>query len=567
MGLTNRFLSVEPTPVPEPEEKLIKPVKVEEPKRMSKLMKAAALALGLTSTYGTRGRFLESSYEAAPYDFDQITAAIDTDSYAKQAFLKFKELMWKEGYEIIGENEEAVDYIYERFDYMEITMGTPMQEFFIRMADQLVKYSNAVVAEVRNEKFRAVFPGKLKPSTYKGPIVGYEIIPIETIRIERDHHNKPIKYMQELDGYGGVNQPKSPEWDASEIIHLKVDCKEGYVFGTPFMTAATDDILALRLLEEDVQNLVHQELFPIVDVTVGTPEFPGDDEEVVAAANEVNSMRHDGALIHTERRAIQILGSEGKSLDATPYLHAAQERVAIGLGVYPHHLGMTFGGGNRSMTEQLDTALYDKIKTYQRYIASMIGLFIINPLLREGGYNPMVNPSAPGKSDRAVFRFREIDQDTKIKKETHEINKFSSNLQTIEETRLALGLPADIDESGTMAALQARMTPDTLVPGEPAKPGTPGKDGKKGTPPVPGKPPTQVDTTPAPAQRGDAAKPSTGGRANPKNNTRGVGNKMRPQNQHGRSLSPNLRHSDDEDVVWLEAADLLSIYEEEEWES
>ncbi len=563
MGFTNTFLGVdEPEPTPKTVEKVIKPVKVDEPKKMGRLMKAASIALGLTSTYGSRGAIFQSSYEAAPYDFDKIIQAVDTDSYVKRAFAAYQELMWKEGFDIKGENTEAVEYLYERFDFMEITMGQPIAEFFKSVTDQLCKFHNAIIAEVRNDKFKAVFPGKLKASNFKGPIVGYEVIPVETVRIKRDAHNKPLKYMQELDGYGAYNQPKAPEWDASEIIHFVIDRKPGYIFGTPFMTAAMEDIIALRTMEEDVQNLVHQELFPIVDVTVGTPEYPGDDEEVMQAADEIDSMRHDGALIHTERRAIEIIGSEGAALDATNYLNAAQQRVAIGLGLYPHHLGMMFAGGNRDMTSQLDIALYDRVKTYQRYAAAMIGIFIINPLLREGGFNPMVNPINKGKSDRCVFRFREIDNDTRIKKETHEINKFTNNLQTIEETRLALGLAPEMDESGTLAALTVRLQPDQLVPGEPAKPGTAGTAGKKGTPPTPGKPPTQVDTTPAAARRGDAATPSKGGAPNPKNTTRGTGNQMRPQNQHGRSLSPNLRHSDDS-VVWLEVAELLSTFEEE----
>jgi hypothetical protein len=35
-----------------------------------------------------------------------------------------------------------------------------------------------------------------------------------------------------------------------------------------------------------------------------------------------------------------------------------KERVAIGLGLSPHHLGMTANGGNRSVTDRLGYSSY-----------------------------------------------------------------------------------------------------------------------------------------------------------------------------------------------------------------
>ena len=86
----------------------------EEIKSLSKVMKVAALALGFQGTtyyYNTRATF-----EPAPYDFDRIMQAADTDSYVKQALFKYKELFWKEGWKIVGENPEAVSFLYERID-------------------------------------------------------------------------------------------------------------------------------------------------------------------------------------------------------------------------------------------------------------------------------------------------------------------------------------------------------------------------------------------------------------------------------------------------------------------
>jgi hypothetical protein len=63
-------------------------------KGLSKAFRVAALALGFQN-FSTRS-YTGDTYEIAPFDFDRIIQAIDTESYAKQAINKYKELFWKE---------------------------------------------------------------------------------------------------------------------------------------------------------------------------------------------------------------------------------------------------------------------------------------------------------------------------------------------------------------------------------------------------------------------------------------------------------------------------------------
>ena len=113
-------------------------ITLDDQKVLAKLFKAAGLALGL----GFEGR---TKFEEAPYDFDRIIQAIDTDSYVGQGFAKYRELMWKEGWEVVGENPAAVQYLYQRFEFMPLAMRQPFHDFLAEVADQLVRFSNAVV--------------------------------------------------------------------------------------------------------------------------------------------------------------------------------------------------------------------------------------------------------------------------------------------------------------------------------------------------------------------------------------------------------------------------------------
>lgn len=76
-----------------------KEIKGEDVKALTKNFRVAALALGYQGTnYFYTGR---SNFEPSPYDFDRIIQAVDTDSYVKQAVLKYKDLFWKEGWKIV----------------------------------------------------------------------------------------------------------------------------------------------------------------------------------------------------------------------------------------------------------------------------------------------------------------------------------------------------------------------------------------------------------------------------------------------------------------------------------
>lgn len=485
-----------------------------------KLFKNSALALGFSGLSSLTSR---SNFEVAPYDFVRIGKAADTDSYIRQGLTKYRELLWKEGWDIVSENDEAADYVRERFSYMEFAMGQSMQSFFYDVGDQLVKYGNCFIAKSRGD-LNPYFPTKIESPLRKHPIVGYYIIPAETVEIRRTKYNKVISYRQRLDAlsdsYGRNTQPS---WAADEVIHLALDKKPGRAFGTPFLISVLDDVLSLRQIEEDILNLVHKELFPLYKYKVGTPEVPASPEEIDQAVYELENLRNDGGLILPERHDVEVIGANENALDAADYLAHFVNRVVVGLGLSPHHLGIMNEGGNRSVTDRLDIALYDKIKTIQKYLSDTIRLGILDELLMEAGYDPFVHPKNQGESDRCEFRFYEIDVDTQVKKENHILQKWLSDGITWEELRVALGEDVNVDESRLYSKMQSATQTESQIEVIKAQPAPAG-------------------TSSRPANKKATAKKT-------------ADNRSRPRNQHGRRTSPNIRHNDE---VWLsEVASML----------
>lgn len=470
---------------------------VDDQKGLSRAFRVAALALGFQN-FSTRS-YTGDTFELPPFDFDRIIQAIDTDSYAKQAFSKYKELFWKEGWNIVSENSEARGYILQRIDFMEAAMKRPFQDFLTDVADQLVKFGNVFIVKARGD-LQEYFPSPLNTGDNQKPLIGYYIIPTERVEIMRNKNNKVLWYRQRTDMTGLGSTDMSPKWKADDVIHISTDRKPGRVFGTPFVVSAIDDLIALRQIEEDIQNLVHRELFPLYKFKVGTNDQPATDEELDKAANEIEGLRSEGALVMSNRHDVEVLGADGNVLDASKYLDHFKERVAIGLGVYPHHLGMT-SNASQAMTDRLDRALYDKIKEYQRRFEDSMRLFVLNDLLIEGGFDPYTNPEVDGVSDRCYFKFSEIDSDTEVKKGAYVIQKVLAGIQTIPEGRLELGMKPDMDV-------------------------------------------TQVSPKAEP-QLSTGAQNS----AEPKNGRKGSDNIIRPANQYGTRTSPNIRRSENFELI------------------
>jgi hypothetical protein len=261
--------------------------------------------------------------------------------------------------------------------------------------------------------------------------------------------------------------------------------------------------------------------------TIGTADQPAEPHEISTAGQELENLRAEGGLILPFRHNIEVIGAANTALDASKYLDHFKERVSVGLGVAPHHLGMSMGGGNRSMTDRLDTALYDKVKQYQKLFSEMVRVHLFNELLLEGGFDPMTNPLESDASDRCYFKFNEIDVDTQVKKETHTIQKFTSNLIGLSEARMELGMDADHDPKDFYAAIQSQIQINANKKQTELSASLKSKDA---------------------TMNADKQEPAQKGQTNLPNKRKGAGNVIRPTNQQGRSSSANIRRSDN---AWL----------------
>jgi hypothetical protein len=387
-------------------------------------VKAAALIAA-----GTAGR---GEFATPEYDLAEIKAASETDSYIKMAVQKYSQLMFKAGYQIKGNNDAAVEYLLTRFRVMSFSTGTPMDILLQEISDDMVRYSNAFLVKARVDK---VFGGiQAKGVLDVKPIGGYYRVDPATMQIKRDKAGMVQSYQQDV---GDAQKKYKP----TDVIHFFMDRDAGAAFGKPRFIAAVEDVKLLRKIEGNVLALIYRFSIPLYHWKIGLaqPGFQATDQEVNEAKYEIEKMTLDGSIVTNERTDITTIGAEGEALDASKYLAYFEKRVFAALGVSESQMGR---GGAKQDADSMEAQQHNTVKNIQRVMSILIDNYLINELLLEGGFNPIENID-----DVTNFEFNEISQETKIKKENHEILKFQSNLVTFEESRTELGYKQEADEA------------------------------------------------------------------------------------------------------------------------
>jgi len=377
-------------------------------------------------------------FEESKVDLSLIATAIEKDSYLMQAVMRYRELIFKSGYAFVGKNEQSLEYIRMRLEMMAIATQTPTEELFKGIADDVVRYANCFLVKARGKSGQGLAPGvvanPMPPAKY--PVVGYFRLPPQTMSIQRDANGNITKYRQEVEGGGDAL-----EFRPEDIVHITVNRPVGEAFGIPWISPVIEDVRLLRKVEENAALLLYRHIFPLLAYTVGIaePGYESTDEEIANLQSVIEDMPTDGAIVLPERHKIQAVNIQ--TMDVRPLMDYFENRVFTGMGMSQVDMGRG-DTANRNTADAMSGMKADRVKGWQQQIQVQIDKFMIEEILVEGGFDPMVNPDFD-----VNFIFNEIEQEMRIKQETHEIYKFEHNLQTWEETRKAMGMDPVVDES------------------------------------------------------------------------------------------------------------------------
>ena len=416
-------VEIDETPVSNIDEKSIQRININNKKMKDFVIKAIG---GIQRHSDERERF-----QRPEYNLWEIKEASESDSYVKIAFSKYSYLIYKAGASLKGE-DERVAYLEKRFRMMSFMTQKPMDILFQEIADDLVKYSNAFLIKKRVDGIVGI---NARPMLADKVVGGYFRVDPASIKIKRDKTGNVLKYEQ---GYGDNIREFFPR----DVIHFYMDKDANNAYGTPRVVAALEDVKLLRKIEGNVTALIYRFSMPLYQWIVGLPQqgMQATQPEILKAQNEIERSTLDGIVVTNERTAIKAIGAEGSALNAEGYLRYFEERVFSALGVSASQMGR---GGAKQDSESMEAQIHDTVKYIQRIMAIFIQEKILNELLLEGGFNPILN-----EEDIVSYEFEEISLETKVKKENHEMLKFQSNVIPFEETRRNMGMKDTVsDES------------------------------------------------------------------------------------------------------------------------
>lgn len=387
-----------------------------------------------TLNYGGTRNLGRGAFQSAEYDLAEIGKIEDTDSYVMQAFEKKVALMFKEGWDLVGPNLRTIKYIRARFEQIAAASKMPTNELFRSIGSAVIKKANAFVVKVRKTDASGgrerSEPGKT--ATLK-PVAAYFIAPAESMEFEMSSNR--ITGWRQCMPNGDIQ-----EFAPKDIIHITHNKKEGFTFGTPTIIPVIDDIRALRKIEENIELLVYQHLFPLFQYKVGTETMPATttetgEREIDVVRKEIQFMPTEGGIVTDFRHEIKAIGAEGRALRAEGYLEHFKKRVFAGLGVSSVDMGEG-ETANRATADNMSRNLVDGVKDLQQVVEVAISEFIIKELLLESTFGEDVL----AEENMVKLKFREIDQEAKVKKESHAADLFTKDIITHDEARQRLGL-------------------------------------------------------------------------------------------------------------------------------
>lgn len=400
-----------------------------KPKKVDTKVHRAGLVYNTNNNFMSGSQSRDKFYRPLEYDMSVIANALDTESYFRRAVEKYVELIWKNGYEFVGKNKRATEYIRARFSQIAMVTRTPTEELFRQITYQIVTYANAFVSKRRNRnasggRVRITFDGKELQ-----PVAGYFVEDTTSIKVSTDEHGEVKGYKQTI-----RNNPNSVEWNPHNMIHMYYSRKPGLFTGTPMVVPVLDDIRALRKLEQNVELLVFQHTIPLYQYKVGSDVNPGQPDEIDAVKAQVERMPPNGAVVTSERHEITAVGVDDAVIDVSKYLTYFKSRVLAGLGMSPVTMGES-QTANKSTAASVHQDIVATTEMFQNVIRMCIDEFMIRELLAEGGY--IVDGT--NTNNMVSIHFYPIDQEAEQAKENHVVQMYAQHLISESEARIEIG--------------------------------------------------------------------------------------------------------------------------------
>ena len=377
------------------------------------------------------------------YDLFKIGQLEDVESFIARAHERRASLITKQGWNFSGKKLNAVLYIKKRIRQIEDNSQIPFRVLLTGASKDITSKSNAFIWKKRGIEKNPLVTSFMFKGKVKNPIVDLEVLPPELMKYEYDDSSRKITNWI---FNGRIIIP--PE----DICHIAINKRTGFVFGTPRLIPAENDVESLRKIEQNIETLIYLFVFPLLWYSLGENQSNIFDKDGTSpssiAVAKLEEMINNGGVVTPPGDKVDLLNVNG-TIDYEPFLKYMKNRVYTGLGVSSVDMGEA-ETSNRATADNLSRSLIDSIKADQKIISAVLEFSLIRDLLRESR-----NFSSSNENNDVFLSFNEIDINALVKWENHNANLFNNNVITHPETRIRIG--EDVLGEKEMLGLQINL--------------------------------------------------------------------------------------------------------------
>lgn len=383
----------------------------------------------LSYTQRHRGQWFRPEYNLV-----DIQIAQDRDGYLFRSIQKKVNRFMIAGYELHGNNPDAVSYLKKRIAEIERVTNQPFKQLMRETVQDLFRFGNCMWVKVRAQESSSGRPIRIYRNAPLDPVAGYFTVAFETLEFQTAA-NGTLRSVRQM-----MPDGSNKEFKANEVVHFHVNKKPGFAIGTPEVFPVMDDLELLRRMEENVEELVETNLFPVFHYRIGTDKMPekvspGGITESDIAKKQIEYMPPGSIYVSDHRHEIKVLGSESHALRIDFYLTYFKNRVLSGLGISAVDVGEG-DTANKGTASTMSKSLIQDVEAMQEILKTFIEFHVFAELLEEGGWDPM------NADEQVEICFGVIDKEEWARQENQTIQALTNKLITVTEARRRIGKPA-----------------------------------------------------------------------------------------------------------------------------
>lgn len=373
--------------------------------------------------------FSSEEYSDMEYDLSESARIIDTESFVAASFRKKRQLILKNGYQILSNNKRNLAYINSRLCDFEYVTSQSFRDLLAEMVENLVNFNNCFILKYRKEDSSSGLVREKETGADLKPIAGLFVLASPTIDTATNTKSGQIVRYRHR-----ITETYSKQFRPIDIFHMHENKRVGITISAPPLEAVKDDILLLRSIEQDAEALIHRHANPFMLVQVGSDKSParllGDGtSELDVYASLVDNIDEEGGAAVPHRVDVKYLGAESQALRLESYLSYFKQRVLTGLCTSEIDLG-NGSGTSGSTAESVSNSMKEDVRSYQKTIENFVSNYIFNEILLEAPFYK--NSQWIPYEERVSLNFIEPDLDKRIKIESHYLLLYQSGLITKE---------------------------------------------------------------------------------------------------------------------------------------